>query len=99
MTRWRFEGEITGLGSGAGVRIVVGHWSRSPLGEFTDVMVELADGHRVLLAPSAAVRDFVTATYVMPSEVRMKRTRSATTIVFPESGRTRSPARRSTGSM
>ena len=69
MTRWRFEGEITGLGTGAGVRIVVGHWSRSPLGEFTDVMVELADGHRVLLAPSAAVCDFVTATYVFDETV------------------------------
>ncbi|MFD9668876.1 hypothetical protein ACFWAY_46185 [Rhodococcus sp. NPDC059968] len=61
MTRWWFDGEITGLGTGSGVRIVVGHWSRSPLGEFADAMVELADGHRVLLAPSDAVRDFVTA--------------------------------------
>ncbi|PQP24830.1 hypothetical protein [Rhodococcus opacus] len=69
MTRWRFDGEITGLGTGSGVRIVVGHWSRSPLGEFTDVMVELADGHRVLLAPSDAVRDFVTATYVFDETV------------------------------
>ncbi len=69
MTRWRFDGEITGLGTGSGVRIVVGHWWRSPLGEFTDVMVELADGHRVLLAPSDAVRDFVTATYVLDETV------------------------------
>ncbi|KXF48418.1 hypothetical protein AXA44_30040 [Rhodococcus sp. SC4] len=69
MTRWRFDGEITGLGTGSGVRIVVGHWSRSPLGEFTDVMVELADGHRVLLAPSEVVRDFVTATYVFDETV------------------------------
>ncbi|MFC0451800.1 hypothetical protein [Rhodococcus jostii] len=69
MTRWRFDGEITGLGTGSGVRIVVGHWARSPLGEFTDVMVELADGHRVLLAPSDAVRDFVTATYTFDRTV------------------------------
>ncbi|MFC9361061.1 hypothetical protein ACFTZB_31360 [Rhodococcus sp. NPDC057014] len=69
MTRWRFDGEITGLGTGAGVRIVVGHWSRSPLGEFTDVMIEHADGLRVLLAPSDAVRDFVTATYTFDRTV------------------------------
>ncbi|KAF0960944.1 hypothetical protein [Rhodococcus sp. T7] len=69
MTRWRFDGEITGLGTGSGVRIVVGHWPRSPLGEFTDVMVEHADGLRVLLAPSDAVRDFVTATYTFDRTV------------------------------
>ena len=81
MTRWRFDGEITGLGTGSGVRIVVGHWSRSPLGEFTDVMVELADGHRVLLAPSDAVRDFVTATYVFDETVitPVRRSRSGGT--------------------
>ncbi|MFC9556594.1 hypothetical protein ACFTWF_37880 [Rhodococcus sp. NPDC056960] len=69
MTRRRFEGEITGVGTGSGVRIVVGHWSRSPLGEFSDVMVEFADGHRVLLAPSDAVRDFVTSTYTFDRAV------------------------------
>jgi len=81
MTRWRFDGEITGLGTGSGVRIVVGHWSRSPLGEFTDVMVELADGHRVLLAPSDADRDFVTATYVFDETVitPVRRSRSGGT--------------------
>ena len=81
MTRWPFDGEITGLGTGSGVRIVVGHWSRSPLGEFTDVMVELADGHRVLLAPSDAVRDFVTATYVFDETVitPVRRSRSGGT--------------------
>ncbi|QYB06611.1 hypothetical protein I1A62_20160 [Rhodococcus sp. USK10] len=69
MTRWRFDGEITGLGTGSGVRIVIGRWSRSPLGEFTDVMVEHADGLRMLLAPSDAVRDFVTATYTFDRTV------------------------------
>ena len=59
----RFDGVIAGLGTAAGLRAVVGHWPRSPLGAFTDVMVELPDGHRVLLAPSVEVADFVTATY------------------------------------
>lgn len=59
----RFDGFIAGLGSVAGLRAVVGYWPRSPLGAFTDVMVERPDGHRVLLAPSAAVADFVAGTY------------------------------------
>jgi len=60
----RFDGWIAGLGTAAGLRAVVGHWPRSPLGAFTDVMVERADGHRVLLAPSAEVAEFVAGTYV-----------------------------------
>ena len=61
--RWRFEGEIAGMGSASGLRVVVGRWPVSPFGEFADVMVEQADGHRVLLAPSAQVADFVGSTY------------------------------------
>lgn len=63
MGRSRFHGEIYGIGTEAGVRVVIGHWTDSPLGEFTDVMVQFARGHRLLLAPTDAVRDFVTATY------------------------------------
>ena len=37
--RERFEGQIAGLGSTSGVRVVVGHWARSPFGAFTDAMV------------------------------------------------------------
>lgn len=59
----RFEGWIAGIGTTTGVRAVVGHWRVSPLGVFTDVMVENPDGWRVLLAPSAAVAEFVAATY------------------------------------
>ncbi|MFI1680540.1 hypothetical protein [Streptomyces sp. NPDC020607] len=59
----RFDGWIAGLGTGAGVRLVVGYWPVSPLGSFADVMVERADGHRVLLAPSQQVAEFVSATY------------------------------------
>jgi hypothetical protein len=66
----RFDGYIAGLGTEAGLRAVVGHWPRSPLGAFTDVMVELADGHRVLLAPSEQVAEFVAATYRFDEVVR-----------------------------
>jgi len=59
----RFEGWIAGIGTEAGLRCVVGHWPDSPLGSFTDVMVEQPDGLRVLLAPSPAVAEFVAATY------------------------------------
>lgn len=63
MSRNVFSGFIVGVGTAEGTRLVVGHWPHSPLGGFTDVMVERADGHRVLLAPSAEVLEFVTATY------------------------------------
>lgn len=63
MRRLRFTGAIAGVGSSSGVRLVVGRWDDSPLGAFADVMVEDALGHRTLLAPSAAVADFVQETY------------------------------------
>jgi len=66
----RFHGRIAGFGTGSGVRLVVGMWPRSPLGSFADVMVENADGHRILLAPSQAVADFVGTTYEF-DEVRL----------------------------
>lgn len=59
----RFDGWIAGLGTAAGLRVVVGHWMASPLGPFTDVMVEQPDGHRVLLAPRPTVAAFVAGTY------------------------------------
>ena len=69
--RQRFRGSIAGVGSTSGVRVVVGHWPTSPFGPFADAMVETADGHRVLLAPSPAVAEFVEATYVF-DEVRVE---------------------------
>ena len=59
----RFDGFIAGLGTPAGLRVVVGHWPSSPFGSFTDVMVERPDGHRMLLAPTAEVAACVAATY------------------------------------
>jgi hypothetical protein len=43
--------------------MVVGSWAMSPFGAFADVMVEASDGERTLLAPSAAVAEFVSQTY------------------------------------
>jgi hypothetical protein len=60
---YSFDGWIGGLGTSGGLRAVVGHWPRSPFGPFTDVMVEQPDGHRVLLAPTRPIADFVAQTY------------------------------------
>ncbi|MFF8669928.1 hypothetical protein [Streptomyces sp. NPDC015242] len=66
----RFDGWIAGIGTASGTRVVLGHWPRSPFGPFSDLMVEEADGHRVLLAPTRETADFVAATYVF-DEVRV----------------------------
>lgn len=59
----RFQGRIAGLGTTSGTRLVVGLWSRSPLGAFGDVMVETADGERVLFAPRDDVAETISALY------------------------------------
>jgi hypothetical protein len=61
--RHRFHGQIAGVGSSSGVRIVVGRWRQSPLGAFADVMLAEPDGTRVLLAPDEDVAEFVSTTY------------------------------------
>ena len=71
MARSRFRGEIAGVGRSSGTRVVVGRWAASPLGSFTDAMVETAQGHRVLLAPSSKVAEFLGATYSF-DEVRIE---------------------------
>ena len=73
----RFDGWIAGVGTASGLRAVLGRWARSPFGPFADVMVERADGHRLLLAPTAEVAEYVAATYrfdevrVVPVVVRV----------------------------
>ncbi len=57
------DGHIAGVGTAQGTRLVVGRWRRSPLGGFTDVMVERADGTRTLLAGRDDVVDLVTRLY------------------------------------
>ena len=58
-----FTGRILGVGTGSGVRLVVGCWDSSPLGAFADVMVAAADGTRTLLAPTRPVADYIASTY------------------------------------
>lgn len=67
----RFRGAIAGAGTTSGVRVVVGRWDESPYGAFADAMVETASGHRVLVAPSPEVAEFVEATYSF-DEVRVE---------------------------
>jgi hypothetical protein len=71
LTRQQFRGRIAGVGSTSGTRVVVGHWTDTPLGSFADAMVETASGHRVLLAPRQEVADFIEATYSF-DEVRLE---------------------------
>ncbi|WP_423919450.1 hypothetical protein ACPEEZ_12340 [Frigoribacterium sp. 2-23] len=68
--RVEFSGRIAGFGSTSGTRFVVGLWSTSPLGRFADVMIEDSTGHRLLIAPTQSVADFVSATYTF-DEVRI----------------------------
>ena len=70
VTEHRFSGRIAGFGTSSGTRIVVGIWAESPLGPFTDVMLEDASGHRTLLAPSDEIAEFVSSTYSF-DEVRV----------------------------
>ena len=69
--RHRFRGRIAGIGSTSGTRVVVGHWTDTPLGAFADAMVETAAGHRVLLAPHPEAAAFIEATYSF-DEVRLE---------------------------
>ncbi|NPC97210.1 hypothetical protein [Nocardioides sp. zg-DK7169] len=71
MRRQRFAGRIAGAGTSSGTRVVVGHWHDTPMGAFSDAMVETASGHRVLLAPREEVADFIAATYSF-DEVRVE---------------------------
>ena len=59
----RFDGEICGFGTASGVRVVIGRWTSSPFGSFADAMVEHPDGHRRLIAPTAAVAELVGTVY------------------------------------
>jgi hypothetical protein len=62
-SRQRFDGEICGFGTASGCRVVVGRWTSTPYSPFADVMFELADGRRVLIAPSHEVADLISALY------------------------------------
>ncbi|WP_455359725.1 hypothetical protein [Streptomyces sp. SYSU K21746] len=61
--RLQFDGWIAGIGTASGTRIVLGHWTRSSFGPFSDVMLERMNGERLLLAPSRSIGDFVAGIY------------------------------------
>lgn len=66
-----FDGQIAGLGTSSGLRLVVGSWAASSFGPFADVMVETLAGHRILLAPTQQLATFVAGTYAF-DEVRVE---------------------------
>lgn len=76
--RWIFDGHIAGIGTGSGLRAVVGIWQESPFGAFADVMVQHRSGHRLLLAPRPDVARFIAETYsfdevrVLPVSARLQ---------------------------
>ena len=61
--RHRFRGAIAGAGSTSGCASSSAAGPTRRSGAFADAMVEDAAGHRVLLAPSEEVADFIAATY------------------------------------
>jgi hypothetical protein len=61
--RHELRGLIASTGFTSGHRVVVGHWSSSPVGPMTDVMWARPDGERVLLAPSPASAALIGAVY------------------------------------
>ncbi|PPI20384.1 hypothetical protein [Rathayibacter sp. AY1B5] len=66
----RFGGRIAGFGTASGTRIVLGLWEDTPFGPFADAMIEDGDGHRLLIAPTREVADFIGSTYAF-DEVRI----------------------------
>lgn len=61
--RHELAGVIAGAGFASGDRLVVGHWTRSPLGPFSDVMWAAPDGRRTLHVADARVGEFISAVY------------------------------------
>lgn len=48
-------------------------WSSTPVGPIADAMIERSDGHRILIAPSTAVADYIAQAYTF-DEVRVEPT-------------------------
>ncbi|GAB2458609.1 hypothetical protein [Jatrophihabitans fulvus] len=63
ITGGRFDGAIAGIGTTSGTRVVVGMWDDTPFGPVADVMIEHADGRRLLVAPTDEVGRFIADTY------------------------------------
>ncbi|MEJ7583524.1 MAG: hypothetical protein WKF43_05405 [Acidimicrobiales bacterium] len=61
--RHDLRGIIASAGFESGDRVVIGHWADTPIGPMTDVMWASPDGERLLLAPSEAGAEFISAVY------------------------------------
>lgn len=82
------QGVIASSGFTSGHRVVVGHWWRSPIGAFTDVMWAEPDGVKVLYVPDDRVGRFVTSVYRFDRiEIVPFRTRSGPRSLTVEFGR------------
>lgn len=61
--RLELQGLIAGAGFASGDRLVVGHWRRSPIGAFSDVMWASPAGVRTLWVADRRAGDFISAVY------------------------------------
>ena len=59
----QIKGTISSVGFPDGNRFVIGHWTNSPIGEFTDLMWGTPEGKKILLATNERVSNFVSAIY------------------------------------
>ena len=73
-----FKGRVISSGFQTGDMVVIGDWSDSPQGAFTNLMWAKPDGTRVLIAPSEELGDFVSSLYsfdeVIVSPMEIERT-------------------------
>jgi hypothetical protein len=63
--RWSLSGFLATVAFASGDRIVVAHWTDSPLGPLTDVLWTRPNRERVLLVPDQPSADFITAVYAV----------------------------------
>ncbi len=76
-----FKGRVISSGFQTGDMVVIGDWSDSPQGAFTNLMWAKPDGTRVLIAPSEELGDFVSSLYsfdeVIVSSMEIERTKKS----------------------
>ena len=72
----RFEGRISASSFSTGERIVIGDWSKSPLGKFVNIMWARPNGRRILISPSEKCAEYVSKIYsfeeviIQPIEIK-----------------------------
>ena len=79
-----FRGRITSSGFESGDSLVIGDWTESPLGAFTNIMWSKPDGSRAYCLPSNEHADFVSSLYyfdeVVVTEIIVNRNRKTVSI-------------------